>query len=277
MKNKLFSKILRYIAQATIVYLLFRFLPKTPMSQQETLMIVAGIMLTYILLENLCAIYLEEEPIEKFEFTSSCPSKCNNITTSNSVEHMADVQPIPPVTATPVPTPVPTPVSTPEPKQQEANSVKAEKTAETITIKYKPSSNTKSTVEASSSQTKSGDFADSNQEQNSKDDVYKNKPASQDEIITNEMKYTDYNHLPIGDNYSNVRDYQNGYSFLPPDKWYPQPPFPPLCHTEKQCPVCPMLTTGGPVDLLEWDRSRRVTPPDNIKIDYIKDKLNSGH
>ena len=92
--------------------------------------------------------------------------------------------------------------------------------------------------------------------------------------------YSDYNQLPIAEGYKS-RDYEFGYSFLPPEKWYPQPPNPPVCVSEKKCPVCPVVTAGTDgnmtwTDVRDFDKSRRITPPDRINTDYIKDKLNSG-
>jgi hypothetical protein len=95
-----------------------------------------------------------------------------------------------------------------------------------------------------------------------------------DGVMTNETAYTDYNILPVTP--ENSRLYEYGYSFLPPEKWYPVPPNPPICVTEKKCPVCPVTTIGTPVDMKEWNDSRRITPGDVINIDYAKDKLNSG-
>ena len=63
---------------------------------------------------------------------------------------------------------------------------------------------------------------------------------------------------------------------MPPEKWYPQPPMPPVCVSEKRNNVCPIYTIGTPVDVKEWNASRRIMPNDNINIKYIKDKLNSG-
>ena len=94
-------------------------------------------------------------------------------------------------------------------------------------------------------------------------------------VLSNEMMYTDYNHLPLSDGWSS-KNYEYGFSFLPPDKWYPQPPNPPVCVTTNKCPVCPVYTSGSNLDVKEWDNSRRITPPDNIKNNYIADKLNSG-
>jgi hypothetical protein len=96
-----------------------------------------------------------------------------------------------------------------------------------------------------------------------------------EDVMLNEMEYSDYSHVPLAEGYTS-RDYEYGYSFMPPEKWYPQPPHPPVCVTEKRCPIMPMLTSGAPVDMKEWNASRRITPPDNIKTEYITDKLNSG-
>lgn len=93
--------------------------------------------------------------------------------------------------------------------------------------------------------------------------------------LDNELPYSDYNHLPVASGYRS-HDYEYGYSFLPPEKWYPTPPRPPVCVTEKRSPVMPVYTQGTPVDAKEFHSSRRITPPDMINVDYINDKLNSG-
>jgi hypothetical protein len=98
---------------------------------------------------------------------------------------------------------------------------------------------------------------------------------AEEDLVRSNMPYNDYNHLPISKDYvSLATDY--GYSFLPPEKWYPEPPFPPVCVTEKRCPVVPLYTTGTNINLKDWDNSRRVTPPDNINTKFVKEVLNSG-
>jgi hypothetical protein len=94
------------------------------------------------------------------------------------------------------------------------------------------------------------------------------------DVMKSEIQYTDYNILPVTPGDSKLYEY--GYSFLPPEKWYPTPPHPPVCVSEKRSPVFPITTTGTPVDMKEWDSSRRITPGDVINIDYARDKLNSG-
>ena len=51
---------------------------------------------------------------------------------------------------------------------------------------------------------------------------------------------------------------------------------PPLCKTDDNCKVCSTTTTGYPVNVLEWNRSRKIMPADNINVDYIN-KLNQGN
>lgn len=93
--------------------------------------------------------------------------------------------------------------------------------------------------------------------------------------LDDEIPYSDYNHLPIASGYKS-HDYEYGYSFIPPEKWYPQPPRPPICVSEKRAPVCPVYTNGAPVDVKEFHSTRRITPPDIINADYVNDKLNGG-
>ena len=96
-----------------------------------------------------------------------------------------------------------------------------------------------------------------------------------DDVIGEEIKYNyvDYSIIPQNKDEGN---FEFGYSFLPPEKWYPTPPNPPVCVTEKQCPVCPIYTGGTNLNLKEWNSSRRITPPDRINVEYIEEKLNSG-
>lgn len=107
-----------------------------------------------------------------------------------------------------------------------------------------------------------------------KNKMNRNKRVIED-TLDDELPYSDYNQLPVASGYKS-HDYEYGYSFLPPEKWYPQPPRPPVCVTEKRCPVCPVNATGTPTDVKEFHNSRRITQPDEINVDYVNDKLNSG-
>lgn len=83
-------------------------------------------------------------------------------------------------------------------------------------------------------------------------------PSSQTPIAHN---FTDYNTFPHTDSY------EPGYSFLPPEKWYPTPAVPPVCvPSGPTCPVCPIYTGGTNMDLKEWNASLSVTPPEQINL-----------
>ena len=84
----------------------------------------------------------------------------------------------------------------------------------------------------------------------------------------------DYNNLPVLKE-SNMRDYQDGYSYLPPKQWFPKNMRPPVCVTNQPATVYPVNTIGLPMDLKEWNSARKILPPDNINIKYIE-KLNKG-
>jgi hypothetical protein len=64
-----------------------------------------------------------------------------------------------------------------------------------------------------------------------------------------------------------------GYTMVDPAKIRPPDPIIRDYYQENQCPVCPSMTSGYPVNLLEFDKSRYVIGSDNISLDYIK-KLN---
>jgi hypothetical protein len=306
MNRNLLYKILRYLAQALAIYLIFRFLPTltnsstgSQLANVDILMITAIIMLIYILFENLCSIYSEENtnscnisPLEKADMCSSVCALNNNKNTTiegmsnissfidNNLNKSTDMNIVnlsessqtPKIylnnkkllnsdgsTSQPPPSTLPDNMNNPSIDNLNA-SIKSEHERQLEHIYYKKYDE----------QLKSGTLnADDPQ-------IERDGSRRTDGIITNDLQYdTDYNHLPLAEEYDQSRDYEYGYSFLPPSQWYPQPPFPPVCVAEKQCPVCPMYTTGTPVDMKEWNDSTRIAPPDNINTKFIK-KLNAG-
>jgi len=67
-----------------------------------------------------------------------------------------------------------------------------------------------------------------------------------------------------GDGYTNSWD--QDYVILNTNKWAPSLNPPPVCKAEKECPVCPSITSGYPLSLKEFDSTRRITPPINADI-----------
>lgn len=93
--------------------------------------------------------------------------------------------------------------------------------------------------------------------------------------IDDELPFSDYNSLPVASGYRS-HDYEYGYSFLPPERWFNSPPRPPVCVTDSRSPVMPMFANGTPADVKEFHSSRRITQPTQISTDYISEKLNAG-
>jgi hypothetical protein len=94
----------------------------------------------------------------------------------------------------------------------------------------------------------------------------------------NDLKYNTLNPekmKPLGSyDYTFNNKWDNTYTLLNTDKWRQPLSIPPVCKQEKSCTICPTLTSGYPVNVLDYDKSRYVMGPDNISINYIN-KLNS--
>lgn len=278
MDKNIFMSILKYSLLTLIVYMVLKYLPNQYLNESDLVFITVIIVLFYLLSENVIKIFSNEE---NFINTSLCNSICDS-----RIEHMTNV------------------VQSEMSAFDEALAEKQkEREAEDKIIKdtmqkdkeqkAEQDKKNKEDKEKEKNQEEDDSILDNDDEEkeeknndDGRDMIMKTHPKpvkgveregarNESGTIVNEIEYTDYNHLPLADGY-NVGDFEYGYSFLPPEKWYPEPPFPPLCVSEKRCPVMPSYTTGTPLDVKEWNEARRVTPPDNIKTKYIKEKLNSG-
>ncbi len=103
-----------------------------------------------------------------------------------------------------------------------------------------------------------------------------NFKKSLDNLGNNNLKYNQTNNnlmKPLGQNtntLSNKWSDNNEYTMLNTDKWTLQDSTPYKC--KQTCEVCPV--TDSKFSLLK-NYENRVLNPDNINIDYIRDKLNS--
>lgn len=83
-----------------------------------------------------------------------------------------------------------------------------------------------------------------------------------------DMRFTnthEFNTIPLGSQiYS--------YTYLPPENWFRAYERPPVCITDKQCPVCPMVSNY--VNFMEFDAASNITGPMGIDTKYIENKLN---
>jgi hypothetical protein len=102
--------------------------------------------------------------------------------------------------------------------------------------------------------------------------IVKNEQKAEKKIRSkwgNEMVFTNthpFNTVPLG-----TQLY--GYTYLPPENWFRAYERPPVCVTDKRCPVCP-IADSGTADLLEFDTSNNAVAPEGINLRYIKRVLN---
>jgi hypothetical protein len=95
---------------------------------------------------------------------------------------------------------------------------------------------------------------------------------TRNDLLVNHMIYSDFNRLPPS---FNDKDFEYGYSFLPPKDWYPVPTYPPVCVSSKTCDVKPVYLDSTTMDLKEWHETQKITPPDSINTTFITNELNS--
>jgi len=94
------------------------------------------------------------------------------------------------------------------------------------------------------------------------------------DILYGDLKYntqlTPGQMQPLGSYDSTFNNrWDNAYTILNTDKWRPPLGKTPICKQEKECPVCPSNTSGYPLSVMDFDKSRYVMGPDGISVDYI--------
>ena len=87
-------------------------------------------------------------------------------------------------------------------------------------------------------------------------------------------KNYDQRQLSVPSDYSS-KPYEYGYSFMPPEKWFPCPTHQLTAKCEQPNNVMASLTSGYMTDLKDWNRAGRIMPPDDINIGFITERLNS--
>ena len=258
MNSVLTSAMIKYLILGVVVFALFKYVPKNPMPDRDIILLTIIVVLAYGIIEHF---YPKSE--------STSPS-CNTTCSVNTNEHMIDLNAIAAnLMNTNAPSISPSVTSTVAPL--------VARTTQPMPT-YNPDVNALlQSVQVPVTQVPVTQYLANQYQYTIPQNTQTRAVGSRvvDDVITNEMKYsyTDYNTLPISEN---TGSFEYGYSFLPPEKWYPVPPNPPVCVTEKSCPVCPIYTEGTNVDLKEWNQSRRITPADQINVNYIQEKLNSG-
>lgn len=105
---------------------------------------------------------------------------------------------------------------------------------------------------------------------------YSSKAPTPSQALNSELRYGDYNYIsPLNSGMTN-----SDYTFVSPNNWYPIPPHPPVCVTNKECTTYPVMISDGH-DYMQWatledfDKARRFTGNMGINIDYVKNVLNN--
>lgn len=288
--------LVKYSVLTLVIYLILKYLPNQYINETDIIFISLIIVLFYLLAENVIKMFFKEDSVDPKLCNSICNSKIENMenivsseTTKKLISQVSELQKL-----------VESRIKERDQEDKlQMQILNAEQAQAKNAQDAQDGLDGESQEEEQENEEESSVMDNSVKEENPKDNTKNNvmnddgrnmimktypKPMKGVErsvtrqesgIISNEIDYTDYHHLPLADGYD-VGSFEYGYSFLPPEKWYPEPPFPPLCVSEKRCPVLPAYTTGTPLDVKEWNEARRVTPPDNIKTSYIKEKLNSG-
>ena len=259
MHSNLMYKLLKYFLEGIVIYSLFKYIPREPMVDKDILSITIVVVLVYAVLENLYSLYFKHDvpvcslPVKPEQEKEPMGNVSNNVNVSELSSQIS---------------------------QLSASVSQLKDNLQTMQVQNM-NNNLNPTPQVSPPvSTVNGMTVNQNGQYTITPD--RNPQASQigsraqDDVMKNETQYSyiDLNTLP---NVSplNTGSFESGYSFLPPAQWFPVPPHPPVCVAEKQCPVCPVFDNGT-VDLKEWDSSRRISPPDQMNVKAIEEKLNSG-
>ena len=92
-----------------------------------------------------------------------------------------------------------------------------------------------------------------------------------------DLGYSQINPLvPLGKYSKNFTNkFDHGFTYLQTHKWRPPEYEIDSCKISDKCHICDQ-DDNYPVDLYNYDKSRKVKGPDNIHSDYVNDKLNNG-
>jgi hypothetical protein len=254
MNIELLSNVLKYLIVGVLVYSLFTYIPKQKMDNNDVLLIAVTIVLLYIGFDNLQNLFSKNSTSDAINCNKYCSVPnipIENFSTMMVKAEIPQENKLVPVESKPI-----------QPSQPSSNVVSTTTQNDGTVIQR----NTDGSYNISPENSQY---------------IARGEKRSESGVLTNELKYDkEYNFydlsiLPITTNKPDEL-FESGYSYLPPKDWYPVPPRPPICVTNSRSTVCPALTTGLGVDLKEWNESRRVTGPDSINTEYVKDKLNSG-
>lgn len=314
MKSSKLYSVLKIIAQAAVIYLFLRYLPNINMNQTDCLIVTSIIVLSYTLFDQLCIQYSSSDdnvdcskciaPHENFSETSKPTAtkvtpKTKSSKTSKSETSKSETSK--------------TKSSNSKSSDTKSTiSVKSSKTTTTNTSNNSDddSSNTSNNVPISDKcyhqledcENRDGvcvissdchtelqangllnkpvekKFPSTSEKERQKKDISQNSVDNTVIGIPPTVKYGnsiyyDDSVLPMTKKASGFED---GYSFLPPQQWYPQPLRPPVCVSENKACVQPLMS--GVTDWAQvkyWNESNKVTPQYELNMAKAKKVLKS--
>ena len=254
-------KLLKYLIQGVIIYLLFKYVPKDPMKDKDILIITLIVVLAYAVFEN--AALLWEKNIESV--SCACSNKIENM--ENVIQHPSQV--LAPYIDKPSSSnglnvlqkkvntsndnSIGSDQSTDQSADQSADQSTDQQALQPQLLTHSPSQLLMQSKLLSQLPSK-------NQNDNFYKTYVQNELYADDTTVpimsqVDNAPYVDFNTLPSNNGLNKKSNY--GESFLPPSNWYPIPPHPPVCRAENKCPVCPIYTTGSSTEYRELNPARQ--------------------
>lgn len=302
MNQDLIHKLLRYLTQGAVIYLLFKYVPTTPMKDSDILIITAIILLVYIIAENCYQMYfggnkqsscgcnakegfdnnLINNSLSQIGSSSQAGSSYD-VSSINSALSQISSEPSQPVVQNTAQntenqnaaallqkTKMQSELAFKQGQQQmqQAQSQLFGQSVQDMQKQVQQVANSAPTIPAQAPQVSfpvTSELPNVSGYSKNADGTFTItaiNPISQVPFASN---YTDYNTIPVS---SGQGTFEFGYSFLPPSNWYPTPVVPPVCvmPQDRVCPVCPIYTEGTNMDLKEWNASLSVLPSEQINV-----------
>lgn len=215
MNDTILYKLLTYLVIGIVIFVIFKYVPKAPMTDRDLMLVIVIVVLLYAVFDNAIALYRKENATAQEQCTEECMI-------NKTGEHMTNIEPMENV-----------PVM--------KNDIKLDKKEDLTEQKNPTDQKEQQNLHIDGMNGPNGSGSDLSFLK------YLNK---YDGEKYDDKEYKDLNSMPTFD--ITKDSYENGYSFMPPTNWYPVPPHPPVCVTDNRCPVCPVFTIGTQSDLKEW-------------------------
>jgi len=254
------KKIIKYIIYICIIFTLMKVIPSSRIEQSDIFLIIAIIILCLIVLDNVNmkegfdSIFPDEQVVQNV-ITSALPNQPTQLSCEPAINDMQ--------------TKMNEQLQILQSKINELQNTSSDKN----TKKYMDSMIVSLTSQNILDQTDvSNIYAKLDSKLISIDDVINGlenlkltgKPRSKEGQPANDFAYSELpaeNYKPLGD--KSLEKWDNEFSLLNTNRWEVPMPRPPVCINTSPCKVCPDVVDGYPLNVKEWDNSRKIS---NINI-----------